>query len=149
MLAGIVMYEVIGDKKLLDVGQSIYDYRSKIAAFQQVDLSAVSYELQTLLGPMLSVTPAARPSAISITGSQYFQVRSKHLQNNKSLCLSAVITIGPRGCSWESYQTDGIQADCNVLPGSALFCLRTHTVIAFHCFTGLPVDSAYRVPICG
>lgn len=67
------MYEVIGDKKLLDVGQSIYDYRSKIAAFQQVDLSAVSYELQTLLGPMLSVTPAARPSAISITGSQYFQ----------------------------------------------------------------------------
>jgi len=79
MLAGIVMYEVIGDKKLLDVGQSIYDYRSKIAAFQQVDLSAVPYELQTLLGPMLSVTPAARPSAISITGSKYFQVRSKHL----------------------------------------------------------------------
>ncbi|KAL0052017.1 hypothetical protein WJX82_006565 [Trebouxia sp. C0006] len=70
---GIVMYEVIGDKKLLDVGQSIYDYRSKIAAFQQVDLSAVPYELQTLLGPMLSVTPAARPSAISITGSKYFQ----------------------------------------------------------------------------
>ena len=79
MLAGIVMYEVIGDKKLLDVGQSIYDYRSKIAAFQQVDLSAVPYELQTLLGPMLSVTPAARPSAISITGSKYCQVRSKHL----------------------------------------------------------------------
>ena len=53
VLAGIVMYEVIGDKKLLDVGQSIYDYRSKISAFQQVDLSAVPYELQTLLGPML------------------------------------------------------------------------------------------------
>ncbi|DBA79962.1 TPA: hypothetical protein ACH3X1_008165 [Trebouxia sp. C0004] len=70
---GIVMYEVIAGKQLLDVGQSIYDYRSKISAFQQVDLSAVSYELQTLLGPMLSLTPAARPSAISITGSQYFQ----------------------------------------------------------------------------
>ncbi|KAA6417121.1 MAG: kinase family, partial [Trebouxia sp. A1-2] len=70
---GIVMYEVIGDKKLLNVGQSLYEYRSKISAFQQVDLSAVAYELQSLLGPMLSVTPAARPSAISITGSQYFQ----------------------------------------------------------------------------
>ena len=95
MLAGIVMYEVIGDEKLLDVGQSIYDYRSKISAFQQVDLSAVSYELQTLLGPMLSVPPAARPSAISMTGSQYFPVRSKHLYNKKGLCFSAVITIAP------------------------------------------------------
>lgn len=92
MLAGIVMYEVIGDKKLLD-GQSIYDYRSKISAFQQVDLSAVPYELQTLLGPMLSVTPAARPSAISITGSQYFQVRSKHLSNK--CALWAVVMIAP------------------------------------------------------
>ena len=77
MRAGIVMYEMIGEKLLLDVGQSAYDYYSKISAFQQVDLSAVPYELQTLLGPMLSVTPAARPSAISITGSQYFQVRAK------------------------------------------------------------------------
>lgn len=79
MLAGIVMYEMIGEKLLLDVGQSAYDYYSKISSFQQVDLSAVPYELQTLLGPMLSVTPAARPSAISITGSQYFQVRAKQL----------------------------------------------------------------------
>lgn len=70
---GLVMYEVIGEKQLLNVGQSVYDYTSKIASFHQLDLSAVPYELQTLLGPMLSVAPPARPSAISITGSQYFQ----------------------------------------------------------------------------
>ena len=68
------MYEVIGGKQLLDVGQSAYDYYSKIASFHQLDLSQVPYELQALLGPMLAVAPAARPSAISITGSQYFQV---------------------------------------------------------------------------
>ena len=68
------MFEVIGGKQLLPVGPSLYEYRSKIASFQQLDLSAVPYELQSLLGPMLSVAPAARPSAISITGSQYFQV---------------------------------------------------------------------------
>ena len=68
------MYEVIGERQLLDVGQSAYDYYSKIASFHQLDLSRVAYELQSLLGPMLSVAPAARPSAISITGSQYFQV---------------------------------------------------------------------------
>lgn len=73
-LAGLVMYEVIGEKQLLNVGQSVYDYTSKIASFHQLDLSAVPYELQTLLGPMLTVPPPARPSAISITGSQYFQV---------------------------------------------------------------------------
>ncbi|KAL3160085.1 hypothetical protein ABBQ32_010866 [Trebouxia sp. C0010 RCD-2024] len=70
---GVVMYEVIGEKQLLNVGQSAYDYYSKIASFHQLDLSCVPYELQTLLGPMLSVAPSARPSAISITGSQYFQ----------------------------------------------------------------------------
>ena len=74
MFAGIVMYEMIGEKQLLHVGQSSYEYYSKISSFQQLDLSAVPYELQTLLGPMLAVPPAARPSAISITGSQYFQV---------------------------------------------------------------------------
>lgn len=74
VLAGLVMYEVIGKAQLLGVGQSVYDYHSKIASFHQLDLSAVPYELQTLLGPMLSVAPSARPSAISITGSQYFQV---------------------------------------------------------------------------
>ena len=68
------MYEVIGEQQLLNVGQSAYDYYSKIASFHQLDLSAVPYELQSLLGPMLSVAPSARPSAISITGSQYFQV---------------------------------------------------------------------------
>lgn len=68
------MFEVIGGRQLLPVGPSLYEYRSKVASFQQLDLSAVPYELQSLLGPMLSVAPAARPSAISITGSQYFQV---------------------------------------------------------------------------
>ena len=68
------MYEVIGEKQLLEVGQSLYDYRSKIASFQQLDMSAVPYELQALIGQMLSIAPAARPSAISITGSQFFQV---------------------------------------------------------------------------
>lgn len=68
------MYEVIGEKQLLEVGQSLYDYRSKIASLQQLDLSAVPYELQALIGQMLSIAPAARPSAISITGSQFFQV---------------------------------------------------------------------------
>jgi len=118
MLAGIVMYEVIGGKQLLDVGQSIYDYRSKISAFQQVDLSAVSYELQTLLGPMLSVTPAARPSAISITGSQYFQVRSKHLYNKKGLCLLAVITIVPQA----AVRSHTKKLYCSVLSGLDLSC---------------------------
>lgn len=74
VLAGLVMYEVTGKRQLLGVGQSVYEYHSKIASFHQLDLSAVPYELQTLLGPMLSVAPSARPSAISITGSQYFQV---------------------------------------------------------------------------
>ena len=69
------MYEVIGERQLLDVNQSLYKYRSKIASFMQLDLSAVPYDLQTLLGQMLSTAPAARPSAISITGSQYFQVQ--------------------------------------------------------------------------
>ena len=68
------MYEVTGKRQLLGVGQSSYEYQSKIASFNQLDLSAVPYELQSLLGPMLSVAPSARPSAISITGSQYFQV---------------------------------------------------------------------------
>lgn len=75
--AAVVMYEVIGETQLLDVGQSLYEYRSKIASFMQLDLSAVPYELQTLLGQMLSTAPAARPSAISITGSQHFQVHPK------------------------------------------------------------------------
>ncbi len=131
MLAGIVMYEVIGDKKLLDVGQSLYDYRSKISAFQQVDLSALPYELHTLLGPMLSVTPAARPSAISITGSQYFQVRSKHLCNKKGLCLSVVITTAPQ----TAVGNHAKKLYCSVLSGLDLSCLRTNTVIAFLCFT--------------
>lgn len=73
------MYEVIGERQLLDVGQSSYEYHSKISSFQQLDLSAVPYELQTLLASMLSVAPAARPSAISITGSQYFQVSSAYV----------------------------------------------------------------------
>lgn len=68
------MYEVIGKRQLLGVGQSSYDYHSTIASLHQLDLSAVPYELQTLLGPMLAIAPSARPSAISITGSQYFQV---------------------------------------------------------------------------
>lgn len=68
------MYEVTGKRQLLGVGQNSYEYQSKIASFNQLDLSAVPYELQTLLGLMLSVAPSARPSAISITGSQYFQV---------------------------------------------------------------------------
>ena len=58
------MYEVIGDKQLLNVGQSSYEYYSKIASFQQLDLSAVPYELQSLLVPMLSTAPSAPPSAI-------------------------------------------------------------------------------------
>ena len=85
------MYEVIGDRQLLDVGQSVYEYYSKIASFQQLDLSAVPYELQSLLVPMLSTAPSARPSAISITGSQYFQVFSTSVYvscfaHNLSMC---------------------------------------------------------------
>ena len=45
MCIGLVMYEVIGDKQLLNVGQSTYDYNSKMASFQKLDLSAVPYEL--------------------------------------------------------------------------------------------------------
>lgn len=68
------MYELIGEKQLLDVSHNLYEYRSKIASFEHLNLSAVPYGLQQLLGQMLLLAPAARPSAISITGSEYFQV---------------------------------------------------------------------------
>ena len=100
--AGVVMYEVIGERQLLDVGQSLYEYRSKIASFMQLDLSAVPYELQTLLGQMLSTTPAARPSAISITGSQHFQVHpdiEPQAHMHFAIALHTVSNASDRTCA--------------------------------------------------
>lgn len=68
------MYAVIAEQQLLNVNHSLSEYRLKIAALSHSNLSALPHGLQMLLGQMLSTNAAARPSAISVTGSQYFQV---------------------------------------------------------------------------
>ena len=129
MLAGLVMYEVVGERQLLGVGQSAYDYYSKIASFHQLDLSAVPYELQTLLGPMLSVAPSARPSAISITGSQYFQVGAELIYTACSTTQIPLLLVR------NGYVQPGIQDTC-------LFCIKAICQFAHIAGTGKPFTNA-------
>ncbi|GMH34388.1 hypothetical protein BSKO_02222 [Bryopsis sp. KO-2023] len=70
---GLVAFEVFAKRPLLDVREELMEYKSKVASIGQVDLSAISPQLQYTLRSMLIASPSSRPPASAFSSAPFFQ----------------------------------------------------------------------------
>ena len=94
--SGCLAFELLTGSTLLTVGNSLSEYRAKIASMSTADLTAVDAQLLPTLRAMLAPSPSSRPPASAFAGCLYFQVQEllSGLSCCQSLCL--LLTPGPR-----------------------------------------------------